>query len=336
MTDQLTPEEKPVKASRSFGASFSIFISVVTAVVCITGFAYCYLQVVNVDKQFAQMNTVMQKSEPQDISGLQNTVNNLQQSMQKSQTLSAQQEQLITEWRAAQSGDLNKWHIAQARYLISMANDQLQYMHNVKLAIQILQQADKELQSSQDAVLLEVRKSLASDIANLQALQPVDVTAVFLQLNALNNLVDKLPLPLKPLQQDQSQQTAPVQTSSWKAGLESAWAGLNKIVIIRKNDASALPLVLPDEKIFLYQNLHAQLDSASWGLLHDNAAIYTASLERARAWIQQYFLQDAPETKNLLQQLAELQKMNIQPAVITLSNTLQLFDGYLAQIKTGQ
>lgn len=320
----MTDEEKPVKTSRSFWTGICIFISVVTAVVCVTGLAYCYLQVADVDNRFAKIQSELQKPEmsgQQDsIISLQNAVNTMQQSMQKSQELSAQQEKLIAEWRAAQNGDLNKWHVAQAGYLIKMANDQLQYMHNIKLAIQILQQADKELQSSQDAGLLELRKSLATDIANLQALQPVDVTAVFLQLNAINNLVDKLPLPIQPLKQDETQNTVSGQTSKWKAGLDSVWAGLNKIVIIRKNDASALPLVLPEEKIFLYQNLHAQLESASWGLLHDNAEVYTTSLERARGWIAQYFVQDAPETKSLLQQLAELQKINIQAPVMTLSS----------------
>lgn len=334
MTDESASCEKPVKAKRSFCRLFSILI----LLIILAGLAYGYFQLFNVNSELASMRTILQTrvtNGQQDISGLQTKVDNLQQSMQKNQELSAQLEQLMTSFRAAQSGDMSKWHVAEAGYLLHMANDELQYRHNIKMAVQILQQADNELQTSQDAGLLEVRKSLATDIANLQALQPLDVTAIYLQLTALNTLIDKLPLPIQPLQQETSKDT-PAKTDTWKAGLQSVWNGLNKVVIVRKNDASALPLVLPDEKIFLYQNLHAQLESASFGLLHENTVVYTTSLERARAWIQQYFVQDAEITKNVLQQLVELQKVNVQPETVVLTQTLQLFDNYLAQVKTAQ
>jgi len=80
------------------------------------------------------------------------------------------------------------------------------------------------------------------------------------------------------------------------------------------------------KKIFLYQNLHAQINYAAWGLLHENTAIYAASLAQASNWIKQYFVQDSQTTQFILQQLTELQKINVKPASTTLSNTLQLFD----------
>jgi len=293
-------DEKPVKTGRSFLAGMSILLAIIAAMVCITGFIYCYLQVVNVDKQFARIHSLLQERElasRQNNLDMQNTINSMQQTLQNA----------------------NAWHVAEAKYLINLANDQVQYTHQYSLAITLLQQADKALESSQDAQLLEVRKSLATDIANLQALSPIDITALFLQLHAMNDLVDKLQLPVQPLQPDT---IPPVKSADSK----SVWSVLSKIVIVRKNDANALPLVMPDEKIFLYQNLHAQLESASWGLLHENGAVYAASLANAIKWIQQYFVQDAEVTKNMLQQLSTLQKVNIQPALVTVSNTLQLFD----------
>ena len=334
MTEQIVPEEKLVRTHCKLWKRVGIFFSTVATIIFLAAFAYGYFQLANLNRQLAQITSALQKREAsgqQDISGLQNTVNTLQQSMQKSQELSSQQAQLLSDWRAASAGDLNKWHVAQAEYLVKMANDQLQFAHNIKMAIQLLQQADKELQSSQDPALLEVRKSLATDLANLQALPQVDITSVFLRLHAINELIDKLPLPIQPLKSESQQTLSAAPSSGWKAGLDSVLQGLNKIVIIRKNDASALPLVMPEEKIFIYQNLHAQLESASWGLLHDNATVYTTSLARAMGWIQQYFVQDAQETKTVMQQLAELPKIDIQPAVITLT-TLQLF----AQMKTVQ
>ena len=68
-----------------------------------------------------------------------------------------------------------------------------------------------------------------------------------------------------------------------------------------------------------------------WAVLHRDAAVYQASLNRALAWAQQYFVQDSPETKAFIQNLETLQKIDIQPPTIDLAETLQHFDQYLAQ-----
>jgi uroporphyrin-3 C-methyltransferase len=317
MTDQTETSEKPSPTQGSAWASVGMFFSVMAIIILVAGFVYGYYELMRVNTELKQMALVLQKNETngQDATGLQKTVNELQEAMQKN---AAQQEQLTSEIKTVQSSDLSKWHAMQAKNLIKMANDQLQFSHNIKMAIELLQQADKELQATTDPALLELRKSLAADLANLQAAPEIDVTSIFLRLHALHELVDKLPLPIEPLKPEPQVNTN--SGSGFKASMDALWQGLNKIVIVRKNDASALPLVLPDEKIFLYQNLHAQLDNASWGLLHENAQIYTASLKRAFDWVQQYFVQDAEQTKTFLQQLTELQKVNVQPATITLTS----------------
>ena len=71
------------------------------------------------------------------------------------------------------------------------------------------------------------------------------------------------------------------------------------------------------------------MEDAIWGLLHRHAEVYKTSLLRAAAWIKQYFAQEAPETKTMLQEMDALQKENVQPATLNLSNTLQLFDQYV-------
>lgn len=337
MTEQQKPEEQQTNTHKSKGSRLGtlIFIFIIAAVIACFGYGYFELSKVNI--QLAKMVTDVQgrtTSGQNDIAGLKDSVSSMQQSMQKTQDLSAQQEKIMSDWRAAQQGDLNKWHVAEAQNLTKMANEQLQFMHNSKMAIILLQQADKELQNAQDPAQLEIRKSLAADIANLQALPQVDITAIFMQLHGLNEIIDKLPLPTNPLKSDDQQaQAAPVsdQASWWKAGMESAKASLSKIVIVRKYENNALPLVLPEEKVFLYQNLHAQIESAIWGLLHDNHDVYTTSLARAATWTQQYFDQNAQETKTVLETLTELQKINVQPPVASLINTLQLFDSYFAQ-----
>jgi uroporphyrin-3 C-methyltransferase len=397
MTDEQTQapakaqlaEKNQTSTSRSSLGSMCVFFFTLAFIALICGFGYGYFQLSQVNTRLAHMVRDLQTrvvSNESNTHALQKSLTGVQESTQKSQELSKQQEQLMSDWHAAQQGDLNKWHVAEAQHLAKMANDQLQFAHNIPTAVLLLQQAGKELANSQDSAVLDIRKSLATDLSHLQALPQVDATAAFVKLNALNSLVDKLPLPINPLTEDKPESikssnltlpdsndstantsASPANTSNantstntnasnanastnvnagnastanqtpwWKTGLNSAWQGLSKFVVIRKNETGSMPLVMPEEKAFLYQNLHAQLEAAGWGLLHNNAEVYNASLARASAWVGEYFNQEAPETKTMLQGLADLQKLNIQAATSTasvttnLAATLQLFDKYFA------
>lgn len=89
---------------------------------------------------------------------------------------------------------------------------------------------------------------------------------------------------------------------------------------MRNTGTTAAPLIFPEEKMFLYQNLHAQLENAMWAALHHNPDVYKTSLARASAWITQYFAQEAPETKAVLARLNELQQVDVKAAVATNTN----------------
>ena len=67
--------------------------------------------------------------------------------------------------------------------------------------------------------------------------------------------------------------------------VESIVADVKQIVVVRYNASTTLPLVLPEEKSFLYQNLHAEMESAMWAVLHRNPSVYQTSLTRLTSWI---------------------------------------------------
>jgi uroporphyrin-3 C-methyltransferase len=197
-----------------------------------------------------------------------------------------------------------------------------------------LQRADQTLQNVNDANMLDLRKSLAANIANLQALPAVDTTKLYLQIAGLQDVLNQLPLPAEPLSPNAKAAATTVSDPNmpwWQAGLNRSWQALRQLVVVRYNGSNTLPLVLPEEKAFLYQNLHAKLDNALWGVLHSNNDVYQISLAQAIAWVKQYFVQTAPATQSVLQGLQELQKVNIQPPTVNLTDSLQLFDRYFQQ-----
>jgi uncharacterized protein HemX len=92
-----------------------------------------------------------------------------------------------------------------------------------------------------------------------------------------------------------------------------------------------MPLVMPEERGFLYQNLHAEMQNAMWAVLHHNGAVYQASLAHINSWIKQYFVQQAPATISMLQSLVALQAINIQPQTTNMTALVQQFDGYFGR-----
>jgi uroporphyrin-3 C-methyltransferase len=339
MTDEIITVEKEPETHRMGWVKFAILLFIIAIVMLLGCFGYGYYQLLKLNVGLEKTVTNIEGrllNDQSNLGTLKKQVMDLEQVTQKSQDLSAQQEQLMGEWRAAQKGDLDNWHIAEAEYLAKLANDHLMYSHNGKMAQTLLAQADHILGNIQGANVLELRKSIATDLASLQAAPDVDVTSLYLQLSGLNNALDVLPLPAVALTRDGipvGNQLLDKNLPWWKAGWERTLQALRQIVIVRYNGSKALPLIMPDEKAYLYLNLHAQLESAMWAVLHRDQDVYQASLLRTSAWIQQYFVQDAAATTSTIKRLDDLQKINIQPPTTNLSATLQLFDNYFAQIK---
>lgn len=337
MTDNNTTETKSEKKIpwRNIG----IFFSSLAMIILIAAFLYGYNELSKMNVYLAGRVTDLQEKSTRtqtDISDLQKTLVPLQQTGKEVEEIKKQQEQFLSEWHLAQKGDLNKWQVAEAQYLVKLANDHLQFTYNYKMAILLLTRADQLLANLQDETLLELRQAIAKSIVNLQSLPEIDITGLFLRLTALNVQLDHLPLPINSFKNENSKEatSSASHTSWWKTTWDNSLQALNKIVIVRKTNANALPLALPEEKAFLYQNLHAQFENAKWAVLNRNQSVYQTSLARAVVWINQHFAQDASETKAMLQNLNELLKINIQPAESNLTGPLQLFEKYFANTQT--
>jgi uncharacterized protein HemX/uroporphyrinogen-III synthase len=244
------------------------------------------------------------------------------------------QANVLTTLQQTQTGfNRNEWRILEAEFLVKLANDKLQFDNNASQAIRLLQAADGEIRSLNDADLLPLRKALADDIASLQGAAKLDVSGIYLQLSALNEQVSKLPLVSNPTINVNESQAAEASLPWWKRGLNQAWSSLKQIVIVRYHQSGKPPLVLPEQQDYLYMNLHSAIEKAMWGLLHQQSEVYKTSLDQAEHWIKEYFVLDAPGTQGALKTLTELQAINVKPEMPTLSASLRAFQDYFASHK---
>jgi uroporphyrin-III C-methyltransferase len=208
----------------------------------------------------------------------------------------------------------------------------LQFENNIPQAIVLLQNADGYLSGLSDDRLRPVRKALAADVAALQAVPQIDVVGIYMRLVALNDQIKQLPLPNKPQQTDVVQAPSNENLPWWKRGLRQTEQALKQIVVIRYNAQDTLPFITPEQQNFLILNLHAEMENAIWGLLHQQPEIYRTSLTQAKNWIIQYGQSDSPMTKSLITNLTQLEQMNIKPEPPKSLQSLQEFPEYFAAL----
>lgn len=334
VTEQTEEQKEPELNRKNGGAKASLFIAFLALIIVLCAAVFGYLSMTNAKRSLKHSIRAMKQqiaTNQAAMQAIQHAVKENAQLVQTSKALADEQTRLIADWRAAQQGNLAKWQAAEAQYLVNLANDQLQYNADPNMAKILLQKAEQTLNNLQDPQLMAIQKSIAADLASLTTLPQNDVTNLYIQVLGLDKQIDQLTFPMNPLVQ-QSNQSPMMQSTAnlswWQAGLQKAWQGLQQIVIVRKTGSEAPPITLPEEKTFLYQNLHAQMSNIMWAILHHNNTVFQASIENAMSWIKQYFAQDNDVTKNLISNLGALQKINLEPTSINFAATLKLFDDF--------
>jgi uroporphyrin-3 C-methyltransferase len=311
--------------SRRLGWFFVILILVGMLI----AFSCHYLYLTNKSQTLSKEMHVMQDKlmqQQNQLVSLHKEMSTVVETLQTVQTHVTKQDNFMSEWRALQQSDTEKWLFEEAKHLVVMANDQLRVMQNVSLAVMLLQNADQLVQKLHDARAVPLHEALSADLARLQLLPEIDTTALFARLSALKQQLSQLPLPASPLQAStpETMKVNDQKLSWWRAGLAHSWEALQKIVIVRYNPGHTLPLILPEEKNFLLLNLNMQIENAIWGVLHRDTLVYERSLSQISLWAQKYFVQDNPLTQAFLQNVQALRGMIVQISVPTLTS-LPLF-----------
>lgn len=330
-------EKKPEKKRKFSWNLFGIWFSVSGVIVLLGLFIaanYFYLKLFQSDAAKAADHSMYlqnkQRTLERQVQDIQHQAQQQEQSLNALHHHAQQQEQSLNALRQAQTNEKREeWRLVEAGFLVKLANIKLQFENNIPQAIQLLQNADAEIRDLNQERLLSIRQALANNIASLQGVAVVDVTGIYMRLSALNEQVNHLPLINNRPNNDPVLKTIEEKLPWWKNGLQQTWQALQKIVVVRYHEKGVPPLVTPDQKEFIYQNLHAVLEKAIWGLLHNNTEIYQGSLHQAREWVKQYYLADSTVTQNVLSQLDELQKINIHPELPKLTESLDALQPYM-------
>lgn len=225
------------------------------------------------------------------------------------------------------------WVLAEAEYLLEMGNRRLQLEQDVNGAIAALGAADQRLASLGDPLLMPVRAKISDELQALRAVPKVDVDGISLTLTSLAKAVDTLPIAGAPHPVATSA-PSPQVSHGWRAFVASLWTDLRSLVVVHHHEAGKLPLLTPDQRELLRQNLRLKLQSARLALLQGDSQVYRSALQEADAWLTQYFDGEAAPTKAAHATLARLAATDIAPTLPTIGASLRLLRGSLDQIGT--
>lgn len=240
------------------------------------------------------------------------------------------QESLETSLEAvyARIGNTSReWAIAEADYLLKIANYRLQLEQDVTTSIQALTLADKRINSISDPALNEVRNVIAQELIALQTLPVPDQAGVSMQLSKLQDQVDQLPLASRtmPTHADNTEFQADdaMKVESWEALPVAILDVLKGMVSVNYNDQPVKPLLSPEQVRNLHENLKLKLEQARIVLLRGDEKLYTANLDLAIDWTSKYFNTDEVTTKKFLDTLNYLKTKQVVLKTPDISTSLR-------------
>ena len=254
------------------------------------------------------------------------------------QALKTQQQTLedsIVNLRSQQTGDSRIWDVEEIATLLQLANDRLHLEKAVAPSLAALQAADRHLQALKNPALLEVRRQLAEEITALRATPNPDISGMALSLDALIKGIDHLPIASTALQ-PQPSGSATATEQGWRGVVHDLWEKLKSLVSIQHHGQADRPLLAPDQRYFLRQNLRLNLEAARIALLRRDSQTYQQTLRSAQEWIALYFDNAAASTAGALQELAHLQQTDIAPSLPDISGSLNALQTWLADQQTRQ
>ncbi|MBT2969198.1 MAG: hypothetical protein B6D72_04435 [gamma proteobacterium symbiont of Ctena orbiculata] len=236
----------------------------------------------------------------------------------------------LAEIQTRMGGKEGQWRVAEAEYLMRVANHRLKLMGDPDTALEALKSADERLAASGDPGWSEVREIIAKEVAQLTATPKVDRAGISAELTALTERVEGLALEDagvmladKPTQDEASKSVAENEGFQLERLLDDFWQGFKSMMVIRHHDRPIGAMLPPEHRYFLLQNLRLKLENAKSAMMGRNQLLYSDNLNSAIDWIDHYFQASASDVAGFRSQLEGLTAKEIAPQMPDISGSMR-------------
>lgn len=258
---------------------------------------------------------------------LQQRLSDLSASMlTQAQEIQAAKEGLLTLRDKLGSNDAS-WKLAEVEYLLAIANHRVQLAADKNTALAALEAADERLLRLADPRLTEVRASLAAEIQALSAVEEVDITGIVLALTAIEARLDELPLlsdivPVQGLEDSSATETVSDSEKNWLKLLDTLWQDVKELVVVRKHDRPVEPLLPPDQRHYLIENMKLRLNVAKVAALRGDERSFHQQLKSFQDYLQAFFDPDHASTQSIAATIMKYQELKLVTKFPDISSSL--------------
>ncbi|MDD5228973.1 MAG: uroporphyrinogen-III C-methyltransferase [Methylococcales bacterium] len=212
------------------------------------------------------------------------------------------------------------WLLADAEYLLSVANQRLLLMGDVNTTKEALEAADQRLRESGDAAAYKVREQLAKDIAAISKVNAADVVGIYSTLQMLESQIDSLTLLLPYAGKDEV--IKPV-APEVKKEPKDLMGQLETMVTIRHVQQHVNEILTPEQAQFIREQLRVKLEIIKIALVQQNDVLYQASLADTNKWLLGNFAKEK-EADRFIASLEKLADVRIRTQFPDISLSLKL------------
>jgi len=244
--------------------------------------------------------------------------------------LQGDQQRLSQRLESVLGASRKDWRLAEAEHLLRLASLRLSALQDITSALALVQGADDILREQNDPGSFAAREQVAKSLAALRSTGQPDRTGLFLQLGALRDQLPQLN-ELAPEYKDRGDSllglTADGDGASRWAVL---WDEISRYIRIDFNaNKNIRPLLAGQSLTQVRLALSLALEQAQWAALNGQAGVYTQALTEARDVLAGSFNSDNPQSKIMLERLAELSKQPVTVVTPDLAGTLAAVQAYL-------
>ncbi len=219
------------------------------------------------------------------------------------------------------------WLIADAEYLLSVANERLHLVGDINTTREALEAADQRLRESGDAGTISIREQIAKEIAQLQGIKPVDIVGLHAAIQTLQSEVPKLTLLLPysgkpPTPPGERNESAPVSEDPNDL-LSGAIRELEGVVTIKRTDQPIKEILSQEQAEFIREQLKVKLELLKVALVQQNDGLYQSILTEIKSWVTQHFT-DNDATKSFVSEVGRLQAIKLRNQLPDISGSLKM------------
>ncbi len=218
------------------------------------------------------------------------------------------------------------WLIADAEYLLSIANQRLHLVGDIKTTKMALEAADQRLRESGDTAAFKIREQIAKEIEGLRAVKPIDVVGMYSAIQLLKDktakLAVRLPYADKPL--TKSKQIHQHEQQESEHGILNTVLHLFEgYVTVKHSDFPVTGILTEEEVGFIRQQLNVKLEMIKISLVQQNDAIYQSSINDAKKWINENFTRNT-NANVFIKELDKFKETRLRKQLPDVSKSLKM------------